>query len=87
MGLFSLKLKIMRLLGRTSYAFYLVHMLVIESIAIPFLLPYLSGQYNLFVVLVFLLTQFIAWMIFVFYEQPLNSYIRQNAVRKINLKN
>jgi len=72
-----LSFKWMGLLGRTSYAFYLVHMLVIESIAAPFMAPYFTNCRNLYVLLVFLLTQIIAWFIFVFYEEPLNKYIRK----------
>ena len=72
-----LSTKIMRLLGRTSYAFYLVHMIIIESLAIPFLLPLAKGCYNLYVLLTFLLVQLIALLIFVFYEEPLNIFIRK----------
>ena len=72
-----LSFKILRLLGRTSYSFYLVHLMVIESIATPFILPSLRSHYNMYVILVFVLTQLIALLIFVFYEEPLNKYIRK----------
>lgn len=69
--------KPMDLLGRTSYAFYLVHMLVIEFIAVPYVAPYLKGFNNLYVLLIFFLTQLISYFIFRFYEEPLNKYIRK----------
>ena len=71
-----LSFKWLGLLGRTSYAFYLVHTMVIESVAIPFIQPYFSRYYNLYVVIVFVITQIIAFFIYVFYEEPLNKWIR-----------
>jgi len=71
-----LSLKWLGLLGRTSYSFYLVHTIVIESIAAPFMQPYFSGYYNLYVIIVFVLAQVIAFCIYVFYEEPLNKFIR-----------
>ncbi len=73
----TLSFKWMGLLGRTSYAFYLVHMIVIESVAVPFILPYFSGYPNLYVLIVFCLTQCIAFNIYIFYEEPLNRWIRK----------
>jgi peptidoglycan/LPS O-acetylase OafA/YrhL len=64
-------------LGRTSYAFYLVHVLVIELIAIPYILPLLQDHPNLYVIVVFILAQLIAFLIFILYEEPLNVFIRK----------
>ncbi|MGG9964244.1 acyltransferase family protein [Ferruginibacter sp. SUN106] len=72
-----LSFKWLGLLGRTSYAFYLVHTIVIESIAVPFIQPYFSGYHNLYVITVFVLAQIIAFCIYVFYEVPLNTFIRK----------
>jgi peptidoglycan/LPS O-acetylase OafA/YrhL len=73
---YFLSLKWVGLLGRTSYAFYLVHMIVIESLAVPFIVPHFSENRNLYVLVIFLLSQVIAFCIFVFYELPLNRMIR-----------
>ena len=73
--------KTMGLLGRTSYAFYLVHVMVIESIAAPFIEVHFREQHNLYVLIVFLLTQFIAFLIFAFYEEPLNIFIRKKFTK------
>ena len=72
-----LSLNLLRLSGRASYSFYLVHMIIIESIAIPYVLPHFKGHNNLYVIFVFILTQLIALMIYLFYEQPLNMFIRK----------
>jgi peptidoglycan/LPS O-acetylase OafA/YrhL len=77
-----LSLKWVGLLGRTSYAFYLVHIIVIESIAVPFIEPYFTGNRNLYVLCIFLLTQTIAFCIFLFYELPLNKMIRNKFSAK-----
>lgn len=77
-----LSFKWLGLLGRTSYAFYLVHTMVIESVAIPFIQPYFSRYYNLYVVIIFVLTQIIALFIYIFYEEPLNKWIRKNFRNK-----
>ncbi len=69
--------RLLGLLGRTSYSFYLVHMLVIDFIAVPYLLKYFTGFYNLYVIVIYILTQLIALLIFVFYEEPLNLFIRE----------
>ncbi|MDB5200408.1 MAG: acyltransferase [Chitinophagaceae bacterium] len=81
-----LSIPIMGLLGRTSYAFYLVHMIVIEAIAAPLLSPYFSGYRNLYVLVVFILTQLIALLIFIFYEEPLNIFIRKKFGRVKQLR-
>jgi len=72
-----LSFKWLGLIWRTSYAFYLVHTMIIEFVATPFILPYFSGYYNLYVMAIFILTQIIAFGIYIFYEEPLNKWIRK----------
>jgi peptidoglycan/LPS O-acetylase OafA/YrhL len=69
--------KLMGLLGRTSYTFYLLHVMIIEFIAVPFIEKHFVGYYNAYVLVVFILTQLLAFIIFAFYEEPLNMYIRK----------
>jgi peptidoglycan/LPS O-acetylase OafA/YrhL len=64
-------------LGRTSYAFYLLHVLVIECIAVPYVQPLMKEYPNLYVIVVFIIAQLIAFLIFVVYEEPLNVFIRK----------
>ncbi|MGC4100670.1 acyltransferase family protein [Ferruginibacter sp.] len=77
-----LSLKWMGLLGRTSYAFYLVHTMVIEAVATPFIAPYFQGHHNLYVIVVFILTQGIALAIYTLYEEPVNKWIRKSFSQK-----
>jgi peptidoglycan/LPS O-acetylase OafA/YrhL len=82
-----LSFKWLGLLGRTSYAFYLVHMIVIESLALPFIAPYFTSHKNWYVLMVFMLTQIIAFCIYTFYEEPLNKWIRKRyGVKKLGDK-
>lgn len=67
---------LLQLLGRTSYSFYLVHMVVIDFIARPFLSTHFVNHYNLYVIIVFILAQIAAFAIFKFYEEPFNHFIR-----------
>lgn len=69
--------KLMGMLGRTSYAFYLVHVMVIELLAATFIEVHFADHHNLYVMAVFVLTQLVAFIIFVFYEEPLNKFIRK----------
>jgi peptidoglycan/LPS O-acetylase OafA/YrhL len=74
-----LSTKAMRLAGRSSYAFYLIHFPLIEYLADPFIKPYFSpGHYNLYVMTVFILTLFISVIVFLYFEHPLNGWIRKN---------
>jgi len=73
--------KVLGLLGRTSYAFYLLHQLFIELIALPYLLKYFGGHYNLFVITSFVAVQLIALLIFIFYEEPINKFIRHKLIK------
>lgn len=77
-----LSARLVRWLGKTSYAFYLVHMIVIEAIAVPYILPFFKGYYNGYVLLVFVITQCIAWLLFVAYEEPVNNWLRKKCKRE-----
>ncbi len=72
-----LSFKWLGLLGRTSYAFYLVHTMIIDMVATAFIQPYFLRYYNLYVVIVFILTQIVAFCIYILYEEPLNKWIRK----------
>jgi peptidoglycan/LPS O-acetylase OafA/YrhL len=69
--------RLMGLLGRTSYSFYLLHPLVIEMLARPYIQPYFVDHYNLFVIIIFILTQLLAFGLYALYEEPLNVFIRK----------
>jgi peptidoglycan/LPS O-acetylase OafA/YrhL len=64
------------LLGRSSYSFYLLHTLVINYLAIPLLLPRIGSR-----LLCVLITLIVTWsasaLLFVFYEEPINIFIRR----------
>ena len=64
------------LLGRSSYSFYLLHILIIDYVSIPFLLP-LVGSRPAVVLLSFVLTWLIAVFLFVFFEEPVNLFVRR----------
>jgi peptidoglycan/LPS O-acetylase OafA/YrhL len=66
----------MRLLGRSSYAFYLLHLPLIVYLATPLIKPYFSNSYyNLYVITVFAITVMLSVVVFVFYERPVNAFI------------
>jgi len=66
------------LLGRSSYSFYLLHALVIDSFSIPWLLPRLGSRLTC-VILTFVLTWTVAIVLFLYYEEPLNRLIRRKG--------
>jgi peptidoglycan/LPS O-acetylase OafA/YrhL len=67
--------KVSGLLARGSYSFYLLHTLVINYISIP-LLASTHGYRPFYVVLTFIVTWCISILLFIFYEEPLNIFIR-----------
>lgn len=67
-------------LGRSSYAFYLLHILVIEYFAIPILYPYFKGIIAIYILVTYLITAIISLFIYVLYEEPLNRLIRRKTV-------
>jgi peptidoglycan/LPS O-acetylase OafA/YrhL len=64
------------LLGRGSYAFYLMHMLIVHYVGIPLLLPLVTSR-----LVCVALTFSIAWvasvLLFMYFEEPVNLYIRR----------
>jgi len=68
--------KLAGLLGRSSYSFYLLHALVIDSFSVPFLLPRLGSRITC-VILTFILTWVASILLFLCYEEPLNIFIRR----------
>jgi peptidoglycan/LPS O-acetylase OafA/YrhL len=71
-----------QLLGRSSYAFYLVHFPLIHWLATPFIRPYFIGGYNAYVLLVFLLTVGLSLALYRYVEHPLNIWIRRHLQNK-----
>jgi peptidoglycan/LPS O-acetylase OafA/YrhL len=65
-----------RLLGRSSYSFYLMHPLVIDYVSVPVLLPAL-GHRPLCVLLTCIATWAASIVLFACYEEPMNVYIRR----------
>ena len=69
--------KFFKLLGRSSYAFYLLHVPVIDYIGSAFLKQYFGGHYNLYVVVVFIISLTLSIILFLLYEEPMNKFIRR----------
>jgi peptidoglycan/LPS O-acetylase OafA/YrhL len=67
--------RIIGLLGRASYSFYLLHTIIIDDVSIP-LLPTL-GHRALVVMLTLVVTWLLSIALFVCYEEPLNKLIRR----------
>jgi len=64
------------LLGRASYSFYLLHMFAVDYVGIP-LISRLGGYRFPVVLLTLIGTWAVAVLLFVFYEEPLNVFIRK----------
>lgn len=67
--------KALRLLGRGSYSFYLLHTLVIDSVSVR-LLASTRGYRPLYVILTFVATWTISILLFFVYEEPINMFLR-----------
>jgi peptidoglycan/LPS O-acetylase OafA/YrhL len=67
--------KFFGLLGRSSYAFYLLHTLIIDYISVPFL-DSAPAYRTICGILTFLATWYISILLFLFYEEPVNLFIR-----------
>lgn len=68
--------KVLRLLGRGSYTFYLLHTLIIDYVSVPLLVS--TGGYRpLYVVVTFMVTWVISILLFLVYEEPINLYLRE----------
>jgi peptidoglycan/LPS O-acetylase OafA/YrhL len=68
-------------LGRSSYSFYLLHTLIIDYVSIPLLLPLMASRL-LCVLLTFAVTWALSILLFVYYEEPLNLFLRQRLRSK-----
>jgi len=66
------------LLGRSSYAFYVIHRPVINYLGKPYIQTYLGdNRYNLYVLLMLTIVIILSIAMFILYESPLNRLIRQ----------
>jgi peptidoglycan/LPS O-acetylase OafA/YrhL len=70
--------KFFTLSGRGSYAFYLLHMPVISFIGTAFLKKYFGANYNLYVMVIFVITLVLSILLFLFMEEPFNKLIRKS---------
>jgi peptidoglycan/LPS O-acetylase OafA/YrhL len=69
------------LLGRSSYSFYLLHALVIEHLSLPVLFPLIRNR-TLCVLLTFGLTWCASIGLFLFFEEPVNRFLRRKLAPK-----
>jgi peptidoglycan/LPS O-acetylase OafA/YrhL len=69
------------LLGRGSYAFYLLHMLIVHYVGIPLLLPLATSRLAC-VVLTFIIAWVASVLLFLYFEEPLNLRIRRIGSHK-----
>jgi len=76
-----LSLRLLGFLGRTSYSFYLLHTLVIDYFATPYLAHYITNR-DLLVITTFVVTLFISIMVYLLYEEPLNRKIRNSLYQR-----
>jgi peptidoglycan/LPS O-acetylase OafA/YrhL len=67
--------KTMGMLGRSSYAFYVLHILVITYFSRPLLEPYMNNYMAFIITLA--ITTLLSILLFIFYEEPLNLLIRK----------
>lgn len=67
--------RIMGLLGRSSYAFYILHLPFITYFSRPFLEPYVNIWLS-FIITLFV-TTLVSILLFLFYEEPINLFIRK----------
>jgi peptidoglycan/LPS O-acetylase OafA/YrhL len=74
-----------RILGRSSYSFYLLHMLVIDYLSAP-LLGAFPGYRPRLVLATFAVTWVLAIGLFVYYEEPLNLAIRRSVTFRIGIQ-
>ncbi|HEX3912574.1 MAG TPA: acyltransferase [Steroidobacteraceae bacterium] len=67
--------KFLGLLGRASYSFYLLHTLIVNYISVPLLDA--TGHRIAWVILTLLFTWCASILLFAFYEEPVNLFIRR----------
>jgi len=74
--------KLIGLIGRGSYTFYLLHTIIIMYVSVPFIIPHLGRQYLVSALVTYLLSYLISIGIFALYEEPLNIFIRKKYLAK-----
>jgi peptidoglycan/LPS O-acetylase OafA/YrhL len=68
---------VVRLFGRSSYAFYLIHLPVIDLLARPYLKSYFNDTYyNWFVLVTFVVVLILSIALYLFFEEPANRMLR-----------
>jgi peptidoglycan/LPS O-acetylase OafA/YrhL len=77
--------KLMRILGRSSYSFYLLHTIIIDYVSVPRLSTLFGGHRVVAVLLTFVVTWGISILLYMFYEEPLNRWIRERFIPKRRL--
>ncbi|HTQ66603.1 MAG TPA: acyltransferase [Puia sp.] len=78
--------KIFGWMGRGSYSFYLMHTLIINYLALPFIINHSENYYNFYVVVTYIITQVLSILLFALYEEPLNMFIRKKFKFGIRIK-
>jgi peptidoglycan/LPS O-acetylase OafA/YrhL len=74
--------KLFRVLGRSSYSFYLLHTIIIDYFSAPHLATFWGGHRVVAVLLTFVGTWLLSILLFYWYEEPLNLWIRRTFIRK-----
>jgi peptidoglycan/LPS O-acetylase OafA/YrhL len=76
----SLSSPIMGMLGRSSYAFYLLHQPLLDYLGNPYLRPWFGNSWHdAYVITMILITVVVSITLYRFYEKPMNSLIRGAA--------
>lgn len=71
------------LFGKSSYAFYLLHVPIINLSSSLYLSEEINpGYYNIYVLLIFILTLVLSIILFKVYEYPVNNYILKKFIAK-----
>ena len=68
--------RVIGLLARGSYCFYLLHTLIIDHVSLP-LLALWGGDRPVYVFLTFVLVWIVSILMFLLYEEPVNRFIRR----------
>jgi peptidoglycan/LPS O-acetylase OafA/YrhL len=74
--------ELFRVLGRASYSFYLLHTLIIDYFSMPRLATFWGGHRAVAVLVTFIGTWLLSILLFYWYEEPLNLWIRRTFIRK-----
>ena len=78
-----LSLSFMNFLGRVSYAFYLIHLPLIDYFGEHYLRSKIGpGHYNLYVIILFIIAMVLSIIVYLLIEKPANHFIRRKAVMK-----